>query len=63
MVRNVLYIEVKLAWGLSIPEKEMNIDIHVTPDVWQGFASANRSYEVFPAHSHAYILKSELGKK
>lgn len=63
MVHNALYIGVKLTWDLSIPEKEMNFDIHVTPDVWQGFTSADRSYEVFPAHSHAYIFKSELGKK
>lgn len=32
MVQNTLYLGVKLARGLSIPEKEMNIDICVTPD-------------------------------
>lgn len=63
MDQNMLYLEVKLARGLSIPEKEMNIDICVTLDFLQRFASADRSYEVFPAHSHTYILKSEWRKK
>lgn len=33
-------------------------------DPWllTGFASADRSYEVFPAHSHTHIFTSELGK-
>lgn len=33
-------------------------------DPWllTGFAFADRSYEVFPAHSHTYIFTSELGK-
>lgn len=32
MVHNALYIGVKQARGLSVPEKEMNIDICMTPD-------------------------------
>lgn len=34
MVHNALYIGVKQARGLSVPEKEMNIiNICVTPDI------------------------------
>lgn len=32
MIHNTLYIGVKQARGLSVPEKEMNIDICATPD-------------------------------
>lgn len=63
MVHNAFYIGVKQARGLSVPEKEMNIDICVIPDFQQGSPLLTGAMRYFlPIHIHTFIRLREKQK-
>lgn len=64
MVHNAFYIGVKQARGLSVPEKEMNIDICVIPDFQQGSPLLTGAMRYFlPIHIHTFIRLREKQKR